>query len=625
MILPQSKGNTVMQLNMGEGKSSVIIPMISAALADSTRLVRVVILKPLAPAMFQLLVQRLGGLTNRRIYSLPFSRSFRLDERQVDMIESIWEECLRNRGILLVQPEHLLSFKLMGIEQLHVTSGLATRLMKAQCWLEQNTRDILDESDEILSVRYQLIYAMGTQQPVEDHPDRWATMQEVLSLVKEHSLTPDVRECFDDIEVLDSGMGTFPQVRILSPSAGHLLSDSIVESVQRGDLSNLKLHHLPRPVCQAAISFIKRIPMSSGIVEKVKRHFEGTAAWKTMLLLRGLLAQGILVFMLKEKRWRVDYGLDPKRSLLAVPYRAKDNPSPRAEFGHPDITLGLTCLSYYYGGLSDKQVEECFQILLGLDNPALEYSKWVAENRPLLPEGLRELSGVNPEDPQQLAQFLIPLFRLNHSVINFFLAQVVFPKQAKQFPHRLATSSWDIAMKKKHLTTGFSGTNDNRYLLPLPISQGDRPEQLSTNAMVLDFLLQPENDHYLCIHDESHRLAADHFLDELVAQRPPIRMLLDAGAQMLEFRNKELVKRWLLKESQAQAAIFFDDDDELRVLGRDGRDELFSVSPFNTNLDQCLVYLDDVHTRGTDLKLPAGTRGAVTLGAKLSKDRLMQG
>jgi hypothetical protein len=33
--------------------------------------------------------------------------------------------------------------------------------------------------------------------------------------------------------------------------------------------------------------------------------------------------EGILGYVLKERRWRVDYGLDPSRTLLAVPYRAK--------------------------------------------------------------------------------------------------------------------------------------------------------------------------------------------------------------------------------------------------------------------------------------------------------------
>jgi hypothetical protein len=33
--------------------------------------------------------------------------------------------------------------------------------------------------------------------------------------------------------------------------------------------------------------------------------------------------EGILGYVLKERRWRVDYGLDPSRTLLAVPYLAK--------------------------------------------------------------------------------------------------------------------------------------------------------------------------------------------------------------------------------------------------------------------------------------------------------------
>jgi len=47
--------------------------------------------------------------------------------------------------------------------------------------------------------------------------------------------------------------------------------------------------------------------------------------FKGILLLRGLLmgGEGILGYVLKERRWRVDYGLDPSRTLLAVPYRAK--------------------------------------------------------------------------------------------------------------------------------------------------------------------------------------------------------------------------------------------------------------------------------------------------------------
>ncbi|KAE8440619.1 hypothetical protein EG329_007021 [Mollisiaceae sp. DMI_Dod_QoI] len=41
-------------------------------------------------------------------------------------------------------------------------------------------------------------------------------------------------------------------------------------------------------------------------------------------------------------------------------------------------------------------------------------------------------------------------------------------------------------------------------------------------------------------------------------------------------------------------------------------------------MDRCLVYLDESHTRGTDLKLPSHYRAIVTLGPDLTKDRLAQ-
>jgi hypothetical protein len=61
------------------------------------------------------------------------------------------------------------------------------------------------------------------------------------------------------------------------------------------------------------------------------------------------------------------------------------------------------------------------------------------------------------------------------------------------------------------------------------------------------------------------------------------------------------------------------------VVTPDGRVEPLISSPFNRQLEKCLIYLDDAHTRGTDLMLPQGTRAAVTLGPKVTKDKLIQG
>ena len=159
-------------------------------------------------------------------------------------------------------------------------------------------------------------------------------------------------------------------------------------------------------------------------------------------------------------------------------------------------------MSYYYSGLTDGQLDLCFELLYKLDNPVVEYENWIRCIHSV-PGELRQLSGVNVRDPEQRDQYLFPLFQHNHAVIDFFLAQVVFPKEAKEFPEKLATSGWDLSEKSIHtVTTGFSGTNDNQYLLPTSISQIDPSQQQSTNAKVLGYILQPENDCYLCV--QSH-------------------------------------------------------------------------------------------------------------------------
>ena len=94
---------------------------------------------------------------------------------------------------------------------------------------------------------------------------------------------------------------------------------------------------------------------------------------------------------------------------------------------------------------------------------------------------------------------------------------------------------------------------------------------------------------------------------------------------MLEMTNKQLVEHWLSLRRDVVAGVFFDDADNLSVLTHDGVVESFYSSPFSQLLDQCIVYLDDAHTRGTDLKLPLSFRAVVTLGPKVTKDRLVQG
>jgi hypothetical protein len=145
---------------------------------------------------------------------------------------------------------------------------------------------------------------------------------------------------------------------------------------------------------------------------------------------------------------------------------------------------------------------------------------------------------VNTKDVQKFTNEIIPIFQHNQATIDFFLSQVVFPKDAKEFPSKLGTSGWDLVQRKAHFTTGFSGTNDNSDLLPTSITPSDPVNQLRTNAQVLWYLLQPENDRYVCAQSaDGQPYSSIEFLEFLVQEPEEVRVLLDVGAQVSSYTS----------------------------------------------------------------------------------------
>ncbi|KAL0060620.1 hypothetical protein AAF712_012563, partial [Marasmius tenuissimus] len=555
MIQPTSGSNTVHQLNMGEGKSSVIVPLIAARLADGDKLVRIVVLRSLSSQMFSLLVQRLSDFTNRQVLYMPFSRDVNISGPRIRTIRQLFEDAIRNQSIIVAQPEHILSFQLMTVD--HIlrrppragNSSVFTRtpsetedLVQTQLLLDRYTRDVQDECDELMRTEFELTYTKGLQQLLEDSPARWRTLQSVLHLLQV-SITDHVRSTGSfticdglDVNVEDDSPG-FPRLHMSNPKAAQILVTTLVGRVMDGYIPEcFAPSHYSVPLRQSARAFISGLAVPPSTEEKLR--IRAGASWKTLLLLRGLFGGGLLAHVLM-KRWRVDYGLDLSRTLLAVPYRAKDVPSLRAEFGHPDVAILLTCLSYLQRGLSQVEVISAFEELLKLDDPSQEFDRWVGSSTSL-PTELRSIRGVNLKDPSQTDDQLYIHFRYNHAMVDFYLSTLVFPRAAKEFPHKLTTTGWDLAREKDHVTTGFSGTNDNQLLLPTSMQQDASPDRLSTNARMLGVLLKPENSRYVC--PTSRILSAVDIVNSITSPYDEsVRVMLDVGALVIEVTIFELV------------------------------------------------------------------------------------
>ncbi|KAH8635797.1 hypothetical protein IG631_11198, partial [Alternaria alternata] len=495
-------------------------------------------------------------------------------------------------------------------------------------YLSSIARDILDESDVSLAVKTQLIYPSGKQTTVDGHPHRWKVAQSMLSLVKDH--LPKLEQDFPrNIEVL-KGQG-HPMIYILHANVEEDLHRHIVDDICTGKTSFLRFTGCASDGCSPDIRRVllgKTLDMT--LLERVARQFiDETIARKNPLLIRGLLHHRILLLCLR-KRWNVQYGLHPTRDPMAVPFEAKGIPSERAEFGHPDAAILLTCLAFYYTGLSLVQFREALRHILASHDPASEYDRWTS-SCDSLPEALHHWNVINSNDQDQVEKLWRHL-RTNTIALDHYMNHFVFPAHAKQFDTKLQTSGWDLALfprteSDKTLTrvrtTGFSGTNDNKTMLPLTIQQSDLPSLHQTNAEVLTYLLQERNRGYHTVAHAGRRLSETEFLGQLSDKK--IRVLIDAGAYILEVSNEDLVKKWMDMDTQPQAAVYFGADNRawVRYRGTKARVPLLAT-PLVDHLDDCLVYLDEANTRGMVCPRASVNAPRAFSGSFRSKDHSVQ-
>ena len=224
--------------------------------------------------------------------------------------------------------------------------------------------------------------------------------------------------------------------------------------------------------------------------------------------------------------------------------------------------------------------------------------------------------------------------KFSRNVLDHYMNNFVFLVHAEQFSIKLGASGWDLPLFAKPLpgekkaicmkTTGFSGTNDNKMMLPLTIKQDDLPSLLQTNAEVLNYLLHDRNRQYSLASRQGKRLTEQELLRKITTMR--IRILIDAGAYILEMSNENLVKAWLEIDTQAEMAVFFGTDNRAWVRYRGEKENVpLLATAFAENREDCLIYLDEAHTRGVDLKLPQNARGALTLALGQTKDQTVQG
>lgn len=228
-------------------------------------------------------------------------------------------------------------------------------------WIDANVRNILDESDAILEPNYQLIYTVGKQL----HPDggslRWSVTQALLKQVPYH--INEIYQKWKEVKVADreparvefnekdfkGRYSGFPQCRILDDSVFDELKSRLADDFLKKRL-NIPFGEVNQESQHQLKILLTKKDLTNNEAPFNVFHNLLPRDQATIGILNGLLRFEVLKLAL-TKRWRVNYGVDSNgQRKMAIPFKAKDIPAEMSEFGHLDVAICFTQLSYYNSG-----------------------------------------------------------------------------------------------------------------------------------------------------------------------------------------------------------------------------------------------------------------------------------
>lgn len=672
---------SAIQLNMGQGKTRVLVPMLILELCKNQgQKARVNLL----PAIFHEALQYfrlslVASVHSVNLFTLPFQRSFVLNQKTSNLLADEMRRCWTLGGCLVVTPQHRNSLLLKQYDS-DVTVG----------GLEDSVVDILDESDAILDYNFQLVYAIGNQIPLPSCSTRYHAAEALLKVFVDNVADViDIFRKFRDnekssihMDSLRTAPGEFPYIRLLDLSfdeetqiaavlAAHLMRDpphhfrwmrKIKDDERRKDL-------LLNMLVNARLDGVKGLLSDCKLFDKNRED---------ILAFRGCLAFGLLFHALKN-RYRVSYGRKSHGLLngqcgegnkhfrasiayaqqrvtnIAVPYAASDTPKQRAEFTHPDMAILYTCLSYLHEGLTRAQFMETLRVLdtkkRGLQDTV--YSEWIAGIRDGVPanelEVFDNIKKVDVTNADQIEKMYARMHRCM-DVVFFWLNEIVFPNETHQFPQRRVSSAWNLSESKTAI--GFSGTHDNH--LPLSITQISHTdaELRATDGEMIDLILNCTKKvhvfdtsalngrqrgwtsimHHFGIGARTVEclLPWEIILDDSL--RLGASALIDVGGLMAGAKASDIIKfvaQWIesrLRETaDFRGIVYFSVETNQWMVYQLESKQNVALDRSAIKEDRCFVYFDESRCRGSDMKLLASAGAVVTLDKRMTKDKFLQG
>ena len=610
---------TALEMMMGAGKTTVLLPLLSILNADGDNLSIGVLPSALLPSMSDLLAERLGTSFKQTVEVVEIERETPINEAFLNRLQNIRED----KKLMLMTDSSIQSLYLNFIEHLNLYSQAseAVRLsleserqvfVKIFRLLKKHSSLVIDEVDQILNPRTEKLYTLGDAAVIPVHEiELVATLYEILES------DPAITEALSFEFSPESTIKTQEELNLQKPflkktyeeAVKHRLIDAMIQKRM-----GVKNHH--------AVEFFKNLSEQEMVLVKhyLSTQSDQSVAFvsKQIPVIKDLLAlakeeiQNLLPLTCVKLSYQ-NYGPGVKGDY-AIPFHGSDAPALRSQFGTVYETLNYTFQLLIKQGINKKMIARAVNFFR---DKALQELKENPEKTLEETTAYRQFIKLIGRDKS------IPLFGSDiidkvQEIVNGsvtlklqFIKTFVAP-QIKIYEKTISANP-QIYNFLFSIVNAFTGTQWNADTFPEGLNI--IPDEVITGKTLgLLWKNRQESIHITKIP------TAKTVLNELIVTNPQAlkaNALIDT-AGMIRGISRELVARQLLKvlnkERQEIKGVVFYDADNILMMMETGKEAPIPLSASKLLPHERFTFYDQKHTSGADIKQASTATAIVTIG-----------
>lgn len=617
-----SNPNAVRQLNMGGGKSKVILPLLAKRKATGQNLVMLI----LPDELYETNCRDLD-ITNRMLFGQEMHRFVfnRATEKNLEALQLQHLRLLKTieqKGFVMTTKRSMLSFRNAFIEKLHALQRLhpndilqkerllaEIREMNSILYLFKNHMDMIaDEVDACLDIRKEVNFSLGATTTIDQTKKDVSIQMMETVLQAEEGILSKLKE-----NLIRNTQGSFSAAEI----------DQCMEEIAK----KFRQKTCPSFDEKGFIDYMMDRPEGFKIkleVDKLKKT--NVQLYQQITALKGFIHQGFGNTL--KRVGRVNYGRDPVSGIWTIPFKASEAPQIGSEFDDEIERIAFTVQDYIQFGVNYKQV---YQKIAELHMRATQELRVAKED----PDNLMSINDTQAaSDFQELMKKIDPTgkagTKLTLSAVaapkriqalvdsinsspesRLYYASNMVLNQMQQTNIQINSNSSDLTDMALHFS-GFTGTPYNLHTFNDKI-EGEK--NLGVDGQTWALMLSRNIP--IQTFDFDAKKPADSLLSELkiVGNHQAV---IDTGAYLRGVTNETFIDKAFKhakdKNIKLEGGIYFDQSGKIVKKTSLTSAALPLEAAPETDLKHTLTLYDQAHTVGADIKQWKKAVAVVTIG-----------